>query len=884
MRDTPAFMTSSLFALSRMSRPLRVHFVGNTCNNHFVLARYLRQLGVDAHLFYNRDLDPQTFPESEDPSIARERPAWLHPFTTADAGHEPWRRCASPLSEALAACDLLHVEDVGLVWAAQTGRPYLWYPYGYDLNKYPFATYWASEWSPLHPDRYLASVAYRKAIAQASEVLCGMWYQPLAHGWALLQQLVEPTRFTHDIQLALDTDRFSADIDAADAGNTLQALLDAAGVECRVEGLRIFHPSRVMFTERSYVNKANDRLFRALGRFRAQGGTFTLVLVARGLEDEADARTLFSELGIADRVAWLPVMSRHALVPWYQASEIVADEFLGGTLGSVSFEAMACGAVLLTRLATHDDDPTFWPPTQTFPELPPVLNASEESEILARLLESAADAPALLARRRASRQWAETWVSGGRVAARLLAVYERILRAASTTSSRFPETARLSSERRAWIAEAATRTPEEALRRVAVCLDEAPADPSCIEEMERALHRQGAVHAVAAVHERARELLTGSMPAPFTPREDPRPRILCIADVPRWIFERHVHTLQRMLADEFMIELAYRGEPYSESMYDLVYPLEYNLVAPDRIHAPWKYVTALRSHLSWDDLPPRILARYLSRWYQRTHVVSERLHRLFAPVLPGVVTLTHGFDGDRFPLVRRERAAGEPLRVGWAGNRASPAKGFDTLIAPLATCTGVELIVCGYGGRHLSVDDMPTFYAEVDVYVCSSSSEGNNNALLEAAASGCAIVTTDVGTVPEYLRHEESALIVPPEAEAIRTAVERCRDDKPLRQRLGRAANASVVPNWTWRVRAEEHRHFFREALASRDEASARMSVPSGSRSVAESVVVALDALQRALAAGQIAVARSTAERLVVLDPTNGDFRRLYRELHPDVS
>lgn len=410
-----------------MRRPLRVHLLGNTCNNHFTLATFLRRAGVDAHVFYNADLHQQTLPESEDPLVATHRPDWLHPYRFSDAGATPFDAPSPALARAISNCDLIQAEDVGLLWAAQSGRPYLWYPYGYDLNFYAFQRHWHASWSLTNPEHVLASVAYRQAIAGADEVMCGLWYQPLAHGFALLNALLPPDRFVHDIQLAIDADRFHPSAPGTDGATQLQSLLSAQGSTLHVEGLRLFHPSRVMFTADSYVNKANDRFFRALARFRAQGGRFTLVMVERGIPDEQIARELFRTLGIDDRITWIPAQPRHALVPWYQAVEMVPDEFIGGSLGSVSFEAMACGATLLTRLATEDSDPTYWPPTITFPELPPVCHASTELEIAQRLHEAASDPDALQARRAASRDWVLRWVDGPSVVERLIAAYERIL-------------------------------------------------------------------------------------------------------------------------------------------------------------------------------------------------------------------------------------------------------------------------------------------------------------------------------------------------------------------------------------------------------------------------------------------------------------------------
>lgn len=360
-----------------------------------------------------------------------------------------------------------------------------------------------------------------------------------------------------------------------------------------------------------------------------------------------------------------------------------------------------------------------------------------------------------------------------------------------------------------------------------------------------------------------------------------KPRVLIVADVRGWIFERHAQTLRTRLADEFDIEIGYLGHPIDEAQYDLIYPLEYNLIPPERIAMPWKYVTGLRSHISWDGVPPAVLSRYLARYYQRTHMVSQRLLSLFAAHLPSAEYVSHGIDMSRFQPVQRVRAPGAPLRVGWAGNRASPAKGFSELIRPLGDIPGVELVVRGYSDRNLSLEEMPEFYAGIDVYVCASSTEGNNNSLLEAAATACAIVTSDTGTVPEYLPHDQAALVVPRTAAAFRDAVIRLRDDVGLRHRLGNAAAAAVHPAWSWNTRAEHYRQFLRAALAGRTEAETRLKKSVGARSLTSTMASVLDTLQRAMATGNLTAARSNAERLVTLDPTNAEFRALYRELHP---
>lgn len=292
----------------------------------------------------------------------------------------------------------------------------------------------------------------------------------------------------------------------------------------------------------------------------------------------------------------------------------------------------------------------------------------------------------------------------------------------------------------------------------------------------------------------------------------PRPRILLIADVPNWIFARHCEALKRHLSDEFEFHVAYRGDPFREDDFDLIYPLEWNLLTADQIGTPSKYVTGIRSHISWHALDFSVVVAHLRQHYQAIHVVSRRLEEVFAESLP-VHYVTHGLNTAFFTPTTSSDQGGHQVRLGWAGNRKSPAKGFEAFVEPLGDLPGVELAFCGYSDQHLTPEGVRDFYDSLDIYVCSSETEGNNNALLEAACMGRAIVTTDNGTVPEYLQDEVSALIVPRELPAFVAAVQRLQADPDLRRRLGGNARRAVLERWDWRDKAQDYRRFFWQAL-----------------------------------------------------------------------
>ena len=104
-----------------------------------------------------------------------------------------------------------------------------------------------------------------------------------------------------------------------------------------------------------------------------------------------------------------------------------------------------------------------------------------------------------------------------------------------------------------------------------------------------------------------------------------------------------------------------------------------------------------------------------------------------------------------------------------------------------------------HGDIHLlgARDDVPALLKAADVFAFPSRAEGLPNALLEAMAARCAIVTTDVPGCRDLIRHEETGLTVPyGDGTALAGAIRRLLDDRSFAHRLGRAAAAAVERSW----------------------------------------------------------------------------------------
>lgn len=481
---------------------MKVNIIGNTCNNAYAIAKFLRKAGIDAHLFYNKTLDIQTMPYSEDPELLDDFPRWLHPYSDEDTGPHPFRSVKKEFLEKISDCDLIQAEDVGIIWAMQTGKPYIWVPYGWDLNFYSFYSYWKNYLSNDYPEYLLAPLLYRRAIAGASAVSWGLYDQNLRHGFQIIHDLVEKNRFVHNNTLLIDTARF-----APQDGVTIEELLREAGRDIPVEGLTIFFPSRLMFSKDTYYSKRSDVLFYAAGKLRENGIPFTLIIVEKGNPDEQLAKEIIKNLNIEDRTVWIPKMERHQLARWYSAADITADEFASGAIGSLVIEAMACRGKVMAYFRTENEDTVSWPSSLAFAVNPPLINVYSVDEAYEALKYYSSNREELQKLGESGRDWVEKTISGESTAKGFITLYERILAgdlkaSPESRDSLTPETEKHNTDGYLSTVErlVAENKYKPAYDTVIEFLDKAPDDPQLIIALVRLMIKDGkALFAIEAL-------------------------------------------------------------------------------------------------------------------------------------------------------------------------------------------------------------------------------------------------------------------------------------------------------------------------------------------------------------------------------------------------
>ncbi len=195
---------------------------------------------------------------------------------------------------------------------------------------------------------------------------------------------------------------------------------------------------------------------------------------------------------------------------------------------------------------------------------------------------------------------------------------------------------------------------------------------------------------------------------------------------------------------------------------------------------------------------------------------------------PSRITVIHnGVDTYTFNPERAFQCPGKDLSIekkdvviGCIG-RIVHSKGLSYLLEALPyirqRCRSVKLLIVGDGslkddlreqaGRLRIADrvifagrrrDIPDLLSRIDVFVLPSVKEGLPNAILEAMAMGKPIVATNVGGIPEVLKHGVSGFIVPPrDIESLSRAVVSLLDDRNLAKRLGHESRKCILEHYS---------------------------------------------------------------------------------------
>jgi hypothetical protein len=302
-------------------------------------------------------------------------------------------------------------------------------------------------------------------------------------------------------------------------------------------------------------------------------------------------------------------------------------------------------------------------------------------------------------------------------------------------------------------------------------------------------------------------------------------RVLLVADEEGWSFDVNLAAIEKMLAATgIKTERWYAGTgeaslpPLDYDAYYVSYmtPMAWRL-------PPHKVLGSLR--MQWFNPaqpgPPGTLEwSYLRRCAGFAVANSKTLSEFRAfGADDRVVCLSNPVDMARFPAATKVT----DVVACWAGNRQhlsdarGDAKGIRTIIEPACTAAGVSLNLAVRGKEQIPPEDMDGFYCEASVYISASAHEGASNSIMEAMASGLAVISTDVGNVREMrdaqVEHfgESGITIVERSVEAFTAALQNM--DESAVAHMGKLNRLEIEARWTTEAWAQRYINFFARVL-----------------------------------------------------------------------
>ncbi|WP_448510794.1 glycosyltransferase family 4 protein [Immundisolibacter sp.] len=192
-----------------------------------------------------------------------------------------------------------------------------------------------------------------------------------------------------------------------------------------------------------------------------------------------------------------------------------------------------------------------------------------------------------------------------------------------------------------------------------------------------------------------------------------------------------------------------------------------------------------------------------------------------------IEVIPNGVDAGLFTPAEREPTGG-PLRVLFSGN-LTRRKGAD-LLPQIARLAGPEVEIHYTTGARAGIADprwaglkaigrvshadMPALYRQFDMLLLPTVREGMSLALLEAMASGLAVVASDAASNPELIDDGLGGLLCPVgEPEAYAAALRTLAADRERVQRMGQHNRRVVESRYTLERMVAGYRAVFEQVL-----------------------------------------------------------------------
>lgn len=344
-------------------------------NLGYVISRQLRKSGIDADLLLEKNPPKGSDPFRFDPLLNGIYPDWISFY---DKSKSSWKTSVIKKMRDK-KYDLVHAYVEMPIFAYLSRRPFVAHTQGSDFREMAMGN-------------SLRGILLRLAYKRAKAVL-----------------FFQPDHFPLFAKLKLDNGIF------------LPPLWDVSFFQPKqvpkneFEGkFVIFHPANL-----EWRLKGNDILIKGFAEFIKNNQESILVIVDRGV-DSKQTHELVKSLGVENKIQFIkgPLNSTE-LLHYYNLSDVIADQFVLGSLGSVGWESFSCAKPLLAFVNEEQYG-------MLYGQSPPIANASNPSQV-AKQLEILKDDKTRNTIGKQSREWIIKYHSPELFVKKIKVIYDSIL-------------------------------------------------------------------------------------------------------------------------------------------------------------------------------------------------------------------------------------------------------------------------------------------------------------------------------------------------------------------------------------------------------------------------------------------------------------------------
>ncbi|MFM7796460.1 MAG: glycosyltransferase family 4 protein, partial [Candidatus Nitrosotenuis sp.] len=304
----------------------RILIAGNMVNQGFVTARELRKLNVDVSLLMEKNPSLMSDPAYLDSNLKDNYPEWIYFF---DKKNRNWK---FDVIRIMRKFDLVHAWVEFPIFALLSGRPFIANTQGSDFRELRRSKTFKG---------FLLNLAYKR-----SKII--IFNQPdylNSDGKILKQKGVFIPHIWDDTNWQ-KVEKFKK--------NTK---------------LIIFHPANLEFRI-----KKNQNLLLGFEKYIKKYPDSRLIIVDRGVDSD-NTHELVNRLKIQNNVEFIPgPLDKAKMVEFYTNSDIVADQFGIGSMGTVALESMLYGKPLIMYIDIESH-------RKLYGSVPPLVSARTPDEI-----------------------------------------------------------------------------------------------------------------------------------------------------------------------------------------------------------------------------------------------------------------------------------------------------------------------------------------------------------------------------------------------------------------------------------------------------------------------------------------------------------------------